>query len=86
MAKKTDTPVTVESPSAAASGAQTKKSRLIAKLQDPAGAPIADLCTELGWLPHTVRAALTGLRKAGHAVERRARADGATVYAIRTEA
>jgi hypothetical protein len=28
-----------------------------------------------GWLPHTTRAALTGLRKKGHAVDRRKRND-----------
>ena len=34
------------------------------------GTMLADLVAATGWLPHTTRAALTGLRKKGHAVER----------------
>ncbi len=31
---------------------------------------VAEIDTEaLGWLPHTTRAAISGLRKAGHAIE-----------------
>ena len=33
-----------------------------------AGTDVATLVTALGWQPHTVRAAITGLRKAGHVV------------------
>ena len=36
-----------------------------------------------GWLPHTTRAALTGLRKKGHAIER-FRGDDETRYRIVT--
>ncbi len=87
MAKKPKTITTDETAAVAAAPAvPSKKARLIAKLQDPAGTTIADLCTDLGWLPHTVRAALTGLRKAGHEIERNARTDGATIYTIRTGA
>ena len=87
MANKPKTIVTDDlTTDTAAPAAPTKKARLIANLQDPAGATIADICTDLGWLPHTVRAALTGLRKAGLEIERNARADGATTYTIRTEA
>lgn len=87
MAKKPKTMAADEATTdAAAPGAPTKKARLIAKLQDPASATIADICADLGWLPHTVRAALAGLRKAGHEIERNARADGATTYTIRAEA
>lgn len=32
------------------------------------GATIEQMATATGWLPHTTRAALTGLRKKGHAV------------------
>jgi len=38
-----------------------------------------------GWLPHTTRAALTGLRKKGHAIARD-RVEGVTRYAIETPA
>ncbi len=34
-----------------------------------------------GWLPHTTRAALTGLRKRGYAVNREV-ADGGSVYRV----
>lgn len=45
------------------------------------GASIDDLTTATGWLPHSTRAALTGLRKKGHQIER-ARVDGKTVYRL----
>lgn len=34
------------------------------------GASLDELITATGWLPHTTRAALTGLRKKGHGIER----------------
>lgn len=37
-------------------------------LQRPKGATIDQLVAVTGWLPHTTRAALTGLRKKGHSV------------------
>ena len=43
----------------------TKVSHLVTLLQRDGGASIAELATTLGWLPHTTRAALTGLRKKG---------------------
>lgn len=45
------------------------------------GATLAELVAATGWQPHTTRAALTGLRKKGHAIERGTR-DGATSYSI----
>ena len=48
----------------------TKKARLIARLEDPLGVDVATLSTELGWQPHSTRAALTGLRKDGYTIER----------------
>lgn len=45
------------------------------------GASIAELIVATGWLPHTVRAALTGLRKWGHAIGKSQR-DGTTHYRI----
>jgi len=47
-----------------------KKARLIARLEDPRGVDVATLSTELGWQPHSTRAALTGLRKHGYTLER----------------
>ncbi len=43
-------------------------------------ASIAHLVTILGWQPHTVRAALTGLRRKGFAITRATNGDGETVY------
>ena len=34
------------------------------------GASVAEIGQRLGWLPHTVRAAITGLRHAGREVTR----------------
>lgn len=49
----------------------TKKARLITLLQsDEDGVSLDDLAQALGWLPHTTRAALTGLKKAGHRIDR----------------
>lgn len=49
---------------------RTKTARLIAMLRAPAGASIKELSDALRWQQHTVRAALTGLRKKGHAITR----------------
>jgi hypothetical protein len=42
---------------------------------------MADLVAATNWLPHTARAALTGLRKKGHTIIRN-KVDGVTRYAI----
>ncbi|MDI3338871.1 DUF3489 domain-containing protein [Defluviimonas aestuarii] len=44
----------------------TKKDQLIRMLGAAAGADVITISTKLGWQVHTVRAALTGLRKAGY--------------------
>ena len=46
-----------------------KKDRLIGMLSRDGGSTIAEISAALGWQPHTTRAAITGLRKAGHKVE-----------------
>jgi Protein of unknown function (DUF3489) len=46
----------------------TKIAAVIALLQRGAGASLAELVVATGWLPHTTRAALTGLRKRGYAI------------------
>lgn len=45
------------------------------------GATLPELVAATGWLPHTTRAALTGLRKKGHGIERSTR-DGVMTYSI----
>ncbi len=59
----------------------TKQTQLILLLQREGGASIAELTAALGWLPHTTRAALTGLRKKGHMVVR-TKTDDVTRYSI----
>jgi Protein of unknown function (DUF3489) len=43
----------------------TKLAQVVELLQQDRGASIAELIVMTGWLPHTTRAALTGLRKRG---------------------
>lgn len=62
--------------------APTKASQVKVLLQDQKGATLDEVCQATGWLPHTCRAFLTGLRKNGHQVTKEKRADGATVYRI----
>ena len=49
----------------------SKRALIVGLLQQPDGVTIKDLMAATGWLPHTTRAALTGLRKAGLAIDRR---------------
>ena len=55
---------------------ESKKARLIGMLRQPGGSTIAAISAALGWQAHTTRATITGLRKAGHAVETSKLADG----------
>jgi hypothetical protein len=48
--------------------ASSKLGMVLQLLEAPEGAPLARLVAATGWLPHTTRAALTGLRKRGYAV------------------
>jgi len=62
--------------------AGTKRAQLIGLLERPEGATVAEIGQRLGWLPHTVRAAITGLRKAGREVTRSKDADDRSVYRL----
>lgn len=59
----------------------SKTTAVIALLEREEGATLAELIAATGWLPHTTRAALTGLRKKGHVIERSKRGDE-TCYRI----
>ncbi|MCC0025186.1 MAG: DUF3489 domain-containing protein [Hyphomicrobiaceae bacterium] len=59
----------------------SKNSLLIVALGKKGGATIEDLCTVSGWQSHSVRAAMTGLKKKGYVISR-TRTDGKSVYAI----
>lgn len=50
-------------------------------LRRDGGATLTELVAATGWQPHTTRAALTGLRKKGHSIERGTR-DGMAAYSI----
>ena len=58
----------------------SKQALLVKELSRAAGATIPYLAGVLGWQPHTVRAALTGLRRRGYAVAREKNRRGETVY------
>jgi DNA-binding MarR family transcriptional regulator len=70
----------VESPPAPRDG--SKQALVIALLRRGEGASLGELAAATGWLPHTTRAALTGLRKKGHALTREKREDGTSIYRI----
>ncbi len=60
----------------------TKRALVIALLSREQGASIDDLTTATGWLPHTTRAALTGLRQSGYAITRTRAEDNRTIYRL----
>jgi hypothetical protein len=62
--------------------AGSKQGLLIEMLAREGGASMDELTAATGWLPHTTRAALSGLRKKGHAITRAKREDGKTAYRI----
>jgi predicted ArsR family transcriptional regulator len=68
--KSTASPTNARSKPPAPQKVKSKKDQLITLLRTKGGADIQQLTKALGWLPHTVRAALTGLRKSGLTVER----------------
>jgi hypothetical protein len=55
---------------------KTKKDQFVELLRARAGSDVKTLSDALGWQAHTVRAALTGLRKAGITVEKMPARDG----------
>ena len=61
---------------------ETKQAQVITLLGRDSGASLSELIAATGWLPHTTRAALTGLRHKGFVLDRDKRADGTTVYRI----
>lgn len=60
---------------------QTKAALVLTLLRRTGGATLSELTEATGWLPHTTRAALTGLRKKGHDIARSKR-DEATCYTL----
>jgi hypothetical protein len=62
--------------------AGSKQATVIAMLSDGSGATMESLIASTGWLPHTTRAVLSGLRKRGYTVARTQEADGLSRYRI----
>lgn len=62
--------------------AGSKQALVLALLARPEGASLADLTAATGWLAHTARAALTGLRQRGHAITRCKDASGTSTYRL----
>ena len=65
--------------------ASTKPSKIdivLKFLHRPKGATINQLQKTTGWKPHSVRTALTGLRKKGHEIERNLDARGVSAYRV----
>ena len=67
---------------AASPARQTKRARLIAMLQREEGASIEAIMAAMGWLPHTSRAALTGLRKTGYQIVKAKDGQERTIYRL----
>jgi len=63
----------------------SKIGQVLNLLRRDEGATLAEMIAATGWLPHTTRAALTGLRKKGHAIAKGSR-DNTTCYRIVAEA
>ena len=62
--------------------AGTKQALVIAMLCAKRGATLDALVDATGWLPHTTRAALTGLRKRGFSIERTREEGSDSIYRI----
>jgi len=61
----------------------SKLGDVLARLSTEAGATVGELSAATGWLEHTMRAALTGLRRRGYTLSlTRREQDGASVYRI----
>ena len=60
----------------------SKKASILALLRRPQGAAISDLTEATGWQTHSVRAALTGLRKEGKELAQVKNEGGVTHYRL----
>ena len=59
--------------------AGSKQAKIIGLMKRKSG---DEMVKATGWLPHTTRAALTGLRKKGYGLAKDKNASGKTVYRI----
>ncbi|HEV2079949.1 MAG TPA: DUF3489 domain-containing protein [Allosphingosinicella sp.] len=80
MTKDTKPKITKENPAPAAR-ASSKIDQVLGLMRREQGATLAELTAATNWQPHSARAALTGLRKKGHAIETGKR-EGVTCYRL----
>ena len=73
-------------PNAISPRAGSKQALVTEMLSANGGATIDALVEATGWLPHTTRAALTGLRKRGFSIQRSREAGEASLYRIASPA
>lgn len=59
----------------------TKTGMIVSLMERAEGATLEDMTGATGWLPHTTRAALTGLRKRGHEIAS-TKVDGVRTYRV----
>ncbi|WP_219894192.1 DUF3489 domain-containing protein [Aquisediminimonas profunda] len=64
---------------------QTKRDTILALLARPHGASLDEMVAATGWLPHTTRAMLTGIKKKRHALSSE-KIDGVRRYRVAAEA
>ncbi len=79
---KAETASSGASAPAPAAKRQSKADLVLGLLQRGEGATIEQLVEATGWLPHTTRAALTGLKKKGHSVVSDKREGGSRNYRV----
>lgn len=81
LAEPSDEPVATTNPIAAAKPVEgaprsgSKIATVVALLERDEGATLGEMVEVTGWLPHTTRAALTGLRKKGCAITKAKRGE-----------
>jgi hypothetical protein len=62
--------------------ANTKQALLVEMLSKKSGATIDAIASATDWLPHTSRAMISGLRKAGYKIETEPGKDGKAIYRV----
>lgn len=64
----------------------TKHNQLKRLLTKPGGVRASVLGKRLGWQPHTIRAAISGLRKSGHTIVRKpSKSTGESIYWLQSD-
>ena len=76
---------TIQAVAVPATRRPSKVASIAVLLRRPEGAAIADLMAATGWQQHSVRAALTGLRRQGHHLTKEAGPAGSSIYRITQE-